>query len=249
MNGNLRKGNAMKKVLCGMFVCLMVVGLSGCPLGGGVDKDLVKTWLASPVKNDYLDGRTDWNDDGDRVGRYDVVGYDASSWTFGEINDGRGIATYTWKTLYAVIYSKYDADMNVVSQEVRSTKEITHATKTGEYMTKAFTVADIKGVQIEADADTWAERVLDVMKVKITPGKQGDVEWSDKGVPSIVEENADPELAVPTTAAPLVWRGVYIVDQFGDLNIAMADDPGDEIPAPDSGRKVYLTADRKAAAE
>lgn len=250
MNGNLRKGNAMKKVLCGMFVCLMVVGLSGCPLGG-VDKDLVKTWLASPVQTSFEGSWSDYNDEWDLVGRYQVVGYDASSWTFGEINDGRGIATYTWKTLYAVVYIKYDADGNVVSQEVRSTKEITRATTTGEYMTKAFTPADIKGTKIEADVQAWADRVLDVMKVKITPGKVLDIDVSDEGVPSLAEENADPALVAPTTAAPLVWRGVYIVDQFGDLNIVMAG-LGDAIPDPyawGDDRSVYVTADRKAAAE
>ncbi|HOH52007.1 MAG TPA: hypothetical protein PLI98_14845, partial [Candidatus Hydrogenedentes bacterium] len=106
--------------------------------------------------------------------------------------------------------------------------------------------ADLQGVNIEDGTELWAERVLDVMGVQQSAVL--DVDWDWEGGTVVFEEATIPAGALPVLPAPLVWRGVYTVDSFGDLNIAMSplgETAGQPAPGLDAGQNVYLRAERE----
>ncbi len=238
----------MKKVLCGMFVGLMIVGLSGCPAlgGGGADKDMLGTWLASPQLIDSVWAGEVRDSNNNVLGEYWVDVYDQTTMTYGEINKDteRGAMSIDLQLRFQVVYVSADG-----TESLRTAKTYSEGLITGEYKTKPFEAVDVKGVKIEDGTELWADRVLDVMKVKVSKLNQITIEDGNSNAEPSFTEKGQPDPAQPTLAAPVVWRGVYRVDQFGDLNIAFSDfNMG--IPDLDNwGRTVFVRTDRKVAAE
>lgn len=238
----------MKKVLCGVFVCLMIVGLSGCPAlgGGGVDKGMLGAWLAAPQLIGSVPAGTVRDSNNNVLGNYWVDVYDQTTMTYGEINKDteRGAMSIDLLLLFQVVYVSADG-----TESLRSAKTYSEGLITGEYKTKPFEAVDVKGVKIEDGTELWADRVLDVMKVKVSKLNQITIEPGNSNAEPSFKEKGQPDPAQPTLAAPIVWRGVYRVDQFGDLNIAFSNLNMGIPDLDDWGRMVFVRTDRKVAAE
>lgn len=228
----------MKRMLVFSLCALMLAGLSGCPLtGGGVDKALLGLWVISPVQLG-----TSWAG-ANLDGAYWVETWDTSTLEFGEMDKDTDRGAFTWsiKRLYQVVQVSADG-----TETLKAVKEVTRQTVTGQYKTKAYDKADLQGVNIEDGTELWAERVLDVMGVQQSAVL--DVDWDWEGGTVVFEEATIPAGALPVLPAPLVWRGVYTVDSFGDLNIAMSplgETAGQPAPGLDAGQNVYLRAERE----
>lgn len=228
----------MKRLLVVSLGVLMAAGLSGCPLtGGGADKDLLGLWIISPAQL-----ATDWAG-ANLDGAYWVETWDTSTLEFGEMDKDTDRGTFTWsiKRLYQVVQVSADG-----TETLKNVKEVTRQTVTGQYRTKPYDKADLQGVSIEDGTELWAERVLDVMGVQ--QGAVLDVDWDWEDGTVVFTEATIPAGALPVLPAPLVWRCVYTVDQFGDLNIAMAaltEAVGTPAPGLDAGQNVYLRAERE----
>lgn len=227
----------MKRLLVVSLGVLMVAGLSGCPLGGGADKDLLGLWVISPAQLAMNWGGANLD------GAYWVETWDTSTLEFGELDGKTDRGSFTWsiKRLYQVVQVSADG-----TETLKNSKEVVRQTVTGQYRTKPYDKADLQGVSIEDGTELWAERVLDVMGVQ--QGAVLDVGWRWEGGSVVFTEATIPAGALPALPAPLVWRGVYTVDPFGDLNIAMSplgETAGQPAPGLDAGQNVYLRAERE----